>query len=591
MPSTPQPSNSSSPRAAHQHTQSTMSAHLSEKFPRKKVAIIGSGCAGIGALWALNRTHHDVYIYEAADRLGGHTNTVNYTYNGHTTPVDTGFIVMNTATYLPTDMTFAVSRDKGVFEWAGTSLSSVFAQRKNLFSLRMWRMIFDIIRFNQFALDLLREDDITQAQFANGNGKVNGKSKYGEDRSQESIGEYLEREGYSDAFRDDYLIPMTAAVWSTSPDKCSLEFPAVTLVRFMWNHHLLSTISARPQWLTIPGGAKTYIDAVMRGFPPNHVFLSTPVEAITDDPLTNRVHLHLSSGAEVIYDHVILATHGDTAHNLIRSSSTPLERSILSAFQTSKNTAVLHSDLSLMPRNRSAWAAWNYLTSSSSSNPNTPYPSADPKKPSQVCLTYNMNILQHLPVSKFSHILVTLNPLSPPAPTLTHSTYTYRHPLYTTRAIAAQKELDKIQNTRNISYAGAWTGYGFHEDAFTSGVRVARDHLGAAVPFRWKESEFARGRRPVMGWKEWVVRWVVGWVQVWVGLLDWILGLVWKVLGVGVEVLEVKVLGEGKVGVEGNGKRRISLGIRGEDKRNGNGITNGNGNGVLMGKGRRKKIE
>ncbi|KAM3065268.1 hypothetical protein ACMFMG_004347 [Clarireedia jacksonii] len=462
-------------------------------------------------------------------------------------------------------MTFGVSRDQGLFEWAGTSLSSVFAQRKNLFSLRMWRMIFDIIRFNQFALDLLKEEDITQEHLVNGNGK----SKYGKQRRQESIGEYLEREGYSDAFRDDYLIPMTAAVWSTSPDKCSLEFPAVTLVRFMWNHHLLSTISARPQWLTIPGGAKTYIDAVMHGFPPNHIFLSTPIESITDDPLTNRVRLQLSSGAEEIYDHVILATHGDTAHNLIRSSSTLLERSILSAFQTSKNTAVLHSDLSLMPRNRTAWAAWNYLTSSS---PNTPYPPSDPQKPSQVCLTYNMNILQHLPLSKFSHILVTLNPLTPPSPSLTHSTYTYRHPLYTPRAIAAQKELYKIQNTRGISYAGAWTGYGFHEDAFTSGVRVARDHLGATVPFPWKESEFARGKRPVMGWKEMIVRLVVGWVQIWVGWLDWVLGLVQGVEG--------KVLEE---------KRRVlkSVTVSGESEGKGD-----RRNGGMAGKGkRRKKIE
>lgn len=212
-------------------------------YPRKKVAIVGSGCTGIAALWALNRSPHDVYIYEAADRLGGHTNTVEFVKGKYKAMVDTGFIVMNTATYRaftsyrfvslacadttaanfinflkrirvetqPTEMTFSVSRDQGLFEWAGSGLDALFCQRGNLLSPKMWRMIFDIVRFNQFALDELRTDTPTD----------------------ETIGDYLEREGYSNVFRDDYLIPMAAAVWSTSPDKCALDFPAVTLIRFM----------------------------------------------------------------------------------------------------------------------------------------------------------------------------------------------------------------------------------------------------------------------------------------------------------------------------------------------------------------------
>ncbi|ATZ57353.1 hypothetical protein BCIN_14g04990 [Botrytis cinerea B05.10] len=479
----------------------------------KKVAIIGSGCAGIGALWALNRTHHDVYIYEAADRLGGHTNTVKYPHNGKTTPVDTGFIVLNTATYpnfiaflnalnvptVRTEMTFGVSRDKGLFEWSGTSLSSVFAQRKNLFSLRMWRMIFDIIRFNQFALDLLKEEEKSE-EYVNGYVNGNGNSKnIHHAEEQETIGQYLDREGYSDAFRDDYLIPMTAAVWSTSPDKCSLEFPAVTLVRFMWNHHLLSTVAARPDWLTVKNGAKTYVDAVMKGFPPNHIFLSTPVESIRNDD-DNRIRLCLENGKEEIFDHVIIATHGDVAYNLVRSSSTSTERRILTGFQTSKNTAVLHSDLSLMPQNKEAWSAWNYITASSTSS------TSKSRNVDQVCLTYNMNILQHIPTSKFGDVLVTLNPLFPPKPELTHSTYTYRHPLYNTRAITSQSQLPEIQNTRNISYCGAWTKYGFHEDGFSSGIKVAMDHLGATLPFEFKDSTFSRGKRPVLGLSDLVLR-------------------------------------------------------------------------------------
>lgn len=224
-------------------------------FTRKKVAVVGSGSAGIAALWALNRTYHDVYLYEAADRLGGHTNTVEWRSGKYSTQVDTGFIVLNTATYReledesdsgpmltvsanfinflrkvgvatePTEMTFGVSRDQGLFEWAGTSIGAIFAQRRNFLSPKMWRMIFDIIRFNQFALDLLMEDE---GPTPTRSGALNRANDEGE-----MIGQYLEREGYSDAFRDDYLIPMTAAVWSTSPDKCSLEFPAVTLVRFL----------------------------------------------------------------------------------------------------------------------------------------------------------------------------------------------------------------------------------------------------------------------------------------------------------------------------------------------------------------------
>jgi len=227
--------------------------------PRKKVAIVGSGCAGLAALWALNRSHHDVYIYEADQRLGGHTNTVEWAHGKYKTLVDTGFIVMNQATYreqatlldpnptstpctaclansdaanfinflkkirvdiVPTLMTFGVSRDHGYFEWAGAGLDAVFCQRSNVFSPRLWRMIFDIIRFNQFALDLLRADEA-------------GAGSQDSVGSEETIGSYLEREGYSDVFRDDYLIPMTAAVWSTSPDKCTLDFPAITLVRFL----------------------------------------------------------------------------------------------------------------------------------------------------------------------------------------------------------------------------------------------------------------------------------------------------------------------------------------------------------------------
>ncbi|KAK3386911.1 hypothetical protein B0H63DRAFT_393025 [Podospora didyma] len=487
------------------------------RVPRKKVAIVGSGCAGIAALWALNRSHHDVYLYEANDRLGGHTNTVEWVKGKYKTVVDTGFIVMNTATYpnfinflkkvgvkaVQTEMSFAVSRDNGLFEWAGGGLGALFCQPGNIFSPRMWRMIFDIVRFNQFSLDVLAANDPGSKSAGGGRNSV---------RPDETIGEYLEKNGYSDAFRDDYLIPMTAAVWSTSPDKCSLDFPAVTLIRFLWNHHLLSTVAARPDWLTIEAGSQAYIDAVMKGFPPNHLFLSTRVLSVTNDD-DGRVRLHFDGARSEVFDHVILATHGDQAYSIIRGSATDEERDIMKSFRTSANSAVLHSDLSLMPESRKSWSSWNYMTKSS---PLTGTGNID-----QVCLTYNMNILQHIPREAFGDVLVTLNPLHEPDPAMVQGRYSYEHPLYTPAAIRAQNRLPSIQNKRGISYAGAWTKYGFHEDGFSSGLYVAQEHLGAKLPFEFKDSTYSRGKKPDLKWADRILRvWILVIQILFIGVLD-----------------------------------------------------------------------
>ncbi len=238
-------------------------------------------------------------------------------------------------------MTFGVSRDAGLFEWAGTSLSGIFAQRANLLRPAMWRMIFDIIRFNQFALDLLHEEEEDEGDPSEVNGLTPDDQLKG---PQKSVGEYLEQEGYSESFRDDYLIPMTAAVWSTSPDKVSLDFPVITLVRFLWNHHLLNTISARPQWMTLENFSKSYIDAVMKAFPRSHVHLATAVSGV--DTLSNgQVKVSFANEGEDTFDHVVLATHGDQALEIIRGSATEHEMDVLGGFKTSKNVAVLHSDL------------------------------------------------------------------------------------------------------------------------------------------------------------------------------------------------------------------------------------------------------
>lgn len=509
---------------------------------RPKIAIIGSGCAGLGAAWALKNSDYDVHIFEKSAKLGGHTNTQPFISNGQTVQVDTGFIVMNTATYpnfirflkevgvdpVETEMTFGVSRDRGAFEWSGEG-RGIFAQRRNLFRPRHWRMIFDIVRFNQFALDLLADDDEDGVERL-GSSKTH--RKYARDMS---LGEYLRQEGYSQAFADDYLIPMTAAVWSTSPDKASLDFPAQTLIRFMWNHHLLSTLAVRPPWLTIPGGSQRYIDAITKSFPADRLHIHASCEvanvlrpAVKGDGVT--VSWIDSTTGRIEGDtfaHTIFACHGDdilpimakhsSPDNLIRTSHgvnyiTAQEADVFSAFQTSENVCYLHSDLSLMPTRRATWTAWNYLTSSQPSKLS---------QPAAVSLTYNMNILQHLPETTLGPILVTMNPPHAPDPALTQGKFYYRHPLYTAEAVRAQKRLESIQNTRSVSYCGAWTKYGFHEDGFSSGLKVAIEHLGAEIPFEFVDSTYSRGHRPELGWKDYVLRIVLLVVLLGIRVLEW----------------------------------------------------------------------
>lgn len=243
----------------------------------------------------------------------------------------------------------------------------------------------------------------------------------------------------------------------------------------------------------------------MKGFPPNHLFLNTPVTSVTDQK-DGRVRLHLQGGQSAVYDHVILATHGDQAYDIVKQSATKEESSILSKFETSQNTAILHSDLAHMPASRRAWTSWNYLTLTS---PVTGESAID-----QVSLTYNMNILQHIPREAFGDVLVTLNPLHEPDPKTVQGRYEYTHPLYNADSVRAQAQLAKIQNRRGISYCGAWTKYGFHEDGFSSGLAVAKDHLGARLPFEFVDSTYSRGRAPVLGIWDHVLRLIILLIQV-----------------------------------------------------------------------------
>lgn len=245
----------------------------------------------------------------------------------------------------------------------------------------------------------------------------------------------------------------------------------------------------------------------MKGFPPNHLFLNTAVRQVTNDK-NGRVRLQLENGKTEVFDHVVLATHGDEALSIIKPSATEQERSVLSCFKTSQNEVALHSDLTLMPRRRKAWSSWNYLTLSS--------PATGKANIDKVSLTYNMNILQKIPVNPFGDVLVTLNPLHKPRRDLTHAWFYYSHPLYTPSAVSAQKRLPTIQNTRGISFAGAWTKYGFHEDGFSSGLHVAQEHLGAKLPFEFKDSTYSRGKRPQLGIVDYLLRLIILVIQIFV---------------------------------------------------------------------------
>lgn len=277
---------------------------------------------------------------------------------------------------------------------------------------------------------------------------------------------------------------------------------SIGLTQCRWNHHNLSTISSRPEWLTLKEGSKSYIDAVIKDVPSDHVFLNSPVRRLYNDA-SGRVVLDFGGGRTDTFDHVILATHGDQALPILGSSATDEERCILSCFKTSQNEVVLHSDLMHMPNRRKAWCSWNYMTLSPQSKGYT----------DTVSLTYNMNTLQHIPEDKFGHVLVTMNPLHPPEPELIQGRFQYSHPLYTPRAVQAQTRLRNIQNKRGISYAGAWTKYGFHEDGFTSGLEAAQDALGAKFPFEIVDSSMIRGARPTLTLADYLARLIIITIQ------------------------------------------------------------------------------
>ena len=419
---------------------------------RKKIAVVGSGVSGAAAAWALDPVH-EVTLFEADGRPGGHTATVDIDYDGRTIPVDTGFIVYNELNYPDltalfahfgvatheSSMGFSLSLDGGRMEWSGQSYRAVFAQKRNFFSPTFLWMLREILRFNR--LCTLDRDS----------GRLGGAT----------IGEYLRFRRFSASFRDDYLIPMAAAIWST-PRVRMLDFPASTFISFFENHRLIH--DERPMWRTVTGGARNYLSHLLSPLG-DRLRLGTPAERILRDD--EGVTLWASGQAER-FDEVVIAAHSDQALAMLGDPSDD-EASILKAIPYRPNRVELHRDERLMPRRRAVWSAWNYLRSGGENG------EAD------VCVTYWMNRLQGIPEE--TPVFISLNPTIEPREELVFGEWTFDHPQFDAAAIAAQFRLDDLQGQRHTRFAGAWTGHGFHEHGLRSGLDAA-EALGGVVPWR-----------------------------------------------------------------------------------------------------------
>lgn len=417
----------------------------------RRIAIVGSGIAGLSAAWLLSRAHR-VTLFEANDYPGGHTHTVDVTLDGITAPVDTGFLVFNDRTYpnlialfdhlgiatTASDMSFSVRLEAAGVEWAGGDLDAVFAQRRNLLRPAFWGMLADILKFNREATAAAR----------------------GGAGDAVSLGEFLDGGGYGAAFRDWYLLPMAGAIWSC-PANAMLAYPARTFFRFCDNHGLLQ-VSNRPQWRTVIGGARSYVQKLVAEIA--DVRLSMPVAAVRRDGA--GVILNSPAGEER-FDAVVLACHSDQALRLLADAD-ETERGVLGAIPYQDNEVVLHSDESFLPRRRKAWSAWNYHATAA----------ADADRP--VGVSYLISKLQPLPFKR--PVIVTLNPGTPPHADCVIDRYHYAHPVFDARSSEAQARLPQLQGRRNTWFCGAWTGYGFHEDGLKSGLAVAAG-LGVSAPW------------------------------------------------------------------------------------------------------------
>jgi predicted NAD/FAD-binding protein len=416
-----------------------------------RIAVVGSGISGQGAALALHGLPDvDVTLFEQDPRAGGHANTLTLNVAGGTRAVDTGFIVYNDDNYpnfrrfldwsgvvtQPSDMSFALSLDEGAYEWAGCqkrTLSAFFAQRRNAVSIAHWRLLAEIVKFQRVARQAVSSNSVPG----------------------ETLARYLDQAGFSESLRERYLLPMGAAIWSMTRDEM-LEFPAASFLTFFDNHRLLHW--SRPQWRTVTGGSRNYVARTAEVLRDRLVVNRRIVSIIRDQ---DCVRLADRGGAELIFDRAVVATSAPRALALLDNPS-PRERDILGAFRVSANRAVVHTDARLMPRSRPAWASWNVVASSSQR---------------AATVTYWMNRLQNLPPEP--DIFVSLNPHVLPQPGTVLAQIDYEHPLYDAAAIAAQAGLASIQGPL-VTFAGAWSGYGFHEDGLRSGLAAASAFGGIA---------------------------------------------------------------------------------------------------------------
>lgn len=411
---------------------------------RLRIAVVGSGISGLASAWLLSR-QHDVVLFEASHYLGGHTNTLDITLDGATHPVDTGFLVFNDRTYPnlialfaelgieshESSMSFSVSVDQGRLEWAGSDLGTVFAQRANLARPAFWGMLRDILRFNRHA-------QTYRNTLAN---------------SGTTLLQLLDSKGYGAAFRHWYLLPMAAAIWSSPFDEI-LRFPAATFLNFCLNHGLCQ-ISNRPQWRTVLGGGRTYVEKLAADI--GEIRLNSPVSSVS----RNARHVCVTSPAgEERFDAAVLACHAPQSLVML-GDATDAERQVLGNIRYQKNRAWLHTDARLLPQRESVWSAWNCLSENLS----------DGSQP--VCVSYLINQLQPLPFK--TPVIVTLNPVRLPDASKTLAVLEYEHPLFDQASMDSQRLLPLVQGKQRVWFAGAWTRYGFHEDGLRSALKVAAD--------------------------------------------------------------------------------------------------------------------
>lgn len=413
-----------------------------------KIAVIGSGISGLSCAWALSQ-RHDVTLFECDDRIGGHSNTVDVQQTlGGTVKVDTGFIVHNPQTYPnfvallayldagyeETEMSFSVSNATGGYEYSGHSVWHLLGKAAQWASPKQWRLLYDLTRFYRTAQNVRVDDAVT-------------------------LGEYLRQAGYSQSFINHHILPIAAAIWSSTPDDMA-QYPFNAFVRFFANHNLFN-LGKRPKWRTVSGGSRSYVEKLVADSK-FKVLLGLAVKSI--DRQSNHIVVNGPNDYAERFDHVVLATHADQALKLLAKPTTQ-EYGLLQHFKTSSNRAVLHRDKSLMPKARRFWSSWNYMGAENG----------------QVSVTYWMNELQNLKSAE-QHF-VSLNPLVEPDAAKLDGTFIYRHPVFTPETLAAQKNLWSLQGQQNTWFCGAWFGAGFHEDGLQAGLAVAEQLGGVRRPW------------------------------------------------------------------------------------------------------------